>query len=524
MAFKVTYSVSAEHLDTLDREFEAALSRVRGRLGQVFPALLGYQVLAGGAVMENRNPADTRMLLGRHHQTPVERVDDLLSLAHDRQPDWWRLPGEERCRLLRRVADRFRERQFDLAAAMTLEVGKTRLESLGEVQECVDMIHYYLDQYEQNQGYVRKMAALSPGEETVSLLKPYGVFAVIEPFNFPLALAVGALTAALVGGNTAVFKPASATPWSAWNLLECFRDGGVPEGVVQMALGGGADLGRALVDHPLTAGVAFTGSYETGMALVRGFGVGGRWVRPCIVEMGGKNPGIVGQSADIATAVTATWKSAFGLSGQKCSALSRILVHGAVADEFLARLEAAARGLVVGDPARRETFVGPVIDAQAVARYFQAVELARAHGGRILLGGDDIRLKRPDLAHGHFVAPTIVQAPPGHPLTRQELFLPFLNFDTFRTIEEALALANDVAFGLTAGIFSRDEEEIRYFLDHIEAGCTYVNRPTGITTGAWPGVNPFGGWKGSGGSGKGFLGPYYVAQFMREQSQTRHPA
>jgi 1-pyrroline-5-carboxylate dehydrogenase len=228
MAIKVTYSVTAGHLDALDREFEAALSRVRGRLGQVFPALLGYQVLAGGAVMENRNPADTRMLLGRHHQTPVERVDDLLSLAHDRQPDWWRLPGEERCRLLRRVADRFRERQFDLAAAMTLEVGKTRLESLGEVQECVDMIHYYVDQYEQNQGYVRKMAALSPGEETVSLLKPYGVFAVIEPFNFPLALAVGALTAALVGGNTAVFKPASATPWSAWNLLECFRDGGVP--------------------------------------------------------------------------------------------------------------------------------------------------------------------------------------------------------------------------------------------------------------------------------------------------------
>ncbi|MFZ7127466.1 MAG: aldehyde dehydrogenase family protein, partial [Desulfobacterales bacterium] len=452
------------------------------------------------------------------------RIDDMMRLAGDAQEEWRRTPGSERCRLLRRVADRFRDRQFDLAAVMTLEVGKNRLESLGEVQECVDMIRYYVDQFEQNDGYVRQMASLSPDENAVSILKPYGVFVVIEPFNFPLALAVGALTAALVTGNAAVFKLSSATPWSAQNLLECFRDGGIPEGVVQMAQGGGADVGEALVNHPLTAGIVFTGSYDTGTALMRNFGVGGPWARPCITEMGGKNPGIVGRSADIEKAVTASWKSGFGLSGQKCSAMSRLLVHEDIADDFLAGLTEAVGGLAVGDPVSKDTFIGPVIDARALERYFTAVEEAKSGGGRILLGGGDIRNRRPDLAHGYFVEPTIVQVPQDHALTRRELFLPFLNFYTFRSIEQAVDMANDVPYGLTAGIFSRDEEEIRYFLDGIEAGCIYVNRPTGITTGAWPGVNPFCGWKGSGGSGKGFLGPYYVAQFMREQSQTRHPA
>jgi len=523
MAFKVTYSLTGAHMEELDREFDGAVEGLRGRLGQTFPALLGYREIEGGGVLENRNPADTRMVLSLHHQTPAARVEAIMQLAHERQRDWRRRPGEERGRLLLQVAERFRERQFELAAAMTLEVGKNRLEALGEVQECVDLIHYYVDQYAQNRGYAQKMGALTPGEQTLSILKPYGVFVVIEPFNFPLALAVGALAAALVTGNTAVFKLASATPWSAQNLLECFRDGGIPEGVVQMVQGGGAEVGQALVRHPRAAGIVFTGSYQTGMALLREFAVGGRWARPCLVEMGGKNPGIVGASADVGKAVTATWKSAFGLSGQKCSALSRVLVQAAIADEFRGRLEEAVDGLALGDPVRRATFMGPVIDARAVERYFQAVAQARTRGGRILSGGGDIRRERPELAHGHFVAPVIAQLPHDHPLTGQELFLPFLQVTTFDTIAEALAMANDVPYGLTAGIFSRDEDEIAYFLDHIEAGCTYVNRPTGITTGAWPGVNPFCGWKGSGGSGKGFLGPYYVAQFMREQSQTRHP-
>ncbi|MFZ0727036.1 MAG: aldehyde dehydrogenase family protein [Desulfobacterales bacterium] len=523
MAFKITYSVIQENMAQIDDAFDLAVEGARGQLGETYPALLGYAKIAGAGLIENRNPADTRVVLSRHHRTPVERIDEMMALANRRQKEWRHTPYPERCRLLRRVADQFRDRQYDLAAVMTLEVGKNRLESLGEVQECVDMIHYYVDQFEQNDGFARQMASLAPEEKTLSILKPYGVFIVIEPFNFPLALAVGALTAALVSGNTAIFKLSSTTPWSAENLLTCFRDGGIPEGVVQIAQGGGADVGEALVTHPLTSGIAFTGSYETGTALMRSFGVGGAWVRPCITEMGGKNPGIVGASANIEKAVTAAWKSGFGLSGQKCSEMSRLLVHESIADDFCARLIKSVNSLVVGDPVQKETFIGPVIDARAVERFFEAVRQVKSGGGRILAGGGDIRERRPELAHGYFVEPTIVEVPRDHPLTRQELFLPLLNLYTFSTIEQALDMANDVPYGLTAGIFSTDEQEIGYFLEHIEAGCTYVNRPTGITTGAWPGVNPFCGWKGSGGSGKGFLGPYYVAQFMREQSQTRHP-
>ncbi len=522
MAFKITYSMTPENMAAMDRQFEAAVEDVRGRFGQRYPALVGYRKIEGEGFLENRSPSDTRVKLSLHDKTPMGKIDAVMKMAGQCQRAWGKRPYTERAALLRQVAEQFHRRQFELAAIMAFEVGKNRMESLGEVQECVDMIHYYVDQFEQNQGYVRKMGSLSPGEEAWSILKPYGIFVVIEPFNFPLSLAVGALTAALVSGNTAVFKLASATPWSAQNLLECFRDGGIPEGVIQMVQGEGSAAGDALVNHPLTKGIAFTGSHEVGTGLMRRFGTGGCWVRPCITEMGGKNPGIVGRSADIEKAVAATWKSGFGLSGQKCSELSRIIVQRDLADVFKAQLIAAVEKLVIGDPVDKATFIGPVIDQAAVDRYFSAVGRARRDGGRILLGGSDIRERREDLRHGHFVEPVIAELPHDHPLTQEELFLPFLNFYTFDTIEQALEMANDVAYGLTAGIFSKDEAEIEFFLDHVEAGCVYVNRPTGITTGAWPGVNPFCGWKGSGGSGKGFLGPYYVAQFMREQSQTRH--
>jgi 1-pyrroline-5-carboxylate dehydrogenase len=375
---------------------------------------------------------------------------------------------------------------------------------------------------EKAEGFVQKMGALSPGEDATSILKPYGVFAAIEPFNFPMALAAGAIAAAMVAGNTVVMKIASTTPWTAQNLYESFRDAGLPEGVLQLIQGSGSKIGKALSEHKLTKGIVFTGSYDVGMGLIRNFGVGGRYVKPCIVEMGGKNPGIVCKSADIDKAVTATWKSGFGMTGQKCSELSRIYVHKDIADEFRTKLVDAVNNLVIGDPTKKETFIGPVIDERAYKKYEVAMEKATMNGGKILCGGHTLRSK-PEFAHGYFVEPTIIEANHDHPLTKEELFLPVLMFYTFDTIEEVIEKANDVDYGLTAGIFSRDEQEIQYFLDNIEAGVTYCNRPTGITTGAWPGVNPFCGWKGSGGSGKGFCGPYYVSQFMREQSQTKHP-
>ncbi|MFN8370048.1 MAG: aldehyde dehydrogenase family protein [Bacteriovoracaceae bacterium] len=258
------------------------------------------------------------------------------------------------------------------------------------------------------------------------------------------------------------------------------------------------------------------------MKLIREFGTGGKWVKPCFTEMGGKNPGIVCKNTDIDKAVVAVYKSAFGLSGQKCSELSRIYVQQDIKKEFTEKLIDTVKKLVIGDPTKKEVFVGPVVDGRALKKYQWAVGEAPKNGGKILCGGEDLQA-RSEFKHGYFVSPTIVEVPQTHTLTKEELFLPFLNLYSFNTLEEAVKLANDCDYGLTAGIFSNDEKELDYFFDNIESGVTYANRPTGITTGAWPGVNSFCGWKGSGGSGKGFCGPYYVSQFGREQSQTRHP-
>ena len=522
MSFKITYSVTAENMQEIDKNFDAAVLAIKKNGVVTFPTYLGKNEMEGNGFIENYNPSNIKEIISRHAKTPLTHVDHIMNLATDTQKTWAKTPWQERVRLVKAAAENIRQRRFEFSAVMSLEVGKNRLEALGEVEEAGDLLDYYASQMEKAEGFVFPMGALSPGEKAISIFKPYGVFAVIQPFNFPMALAAGAIAAAIVSGNTAVFKTASVTPWTGQNLFEAFRDAGLPEGVVQFVQGAGKELGSALTSHPLTKGVAFTGSYEVGMDLIRNFGVGGKWVKPCFTEMGGKNPGIVCKSADIDKAVVATWKSAFGLSGQKCSELSRIFVHADVADEFRSKLISAVSQMVIGDPTKKEVFIGPVIDERAVQKFKWACDEASKNGGKILVGGMDTLNLRSDLKNGYFVVPTIAEVPHEHILSKTELFLPFLTFYTFTDIKEVITRANDIDYGLTAGIFSKDEAELDYFFDNIEAGVTYANRPTGITTGAWPGVNSFCGWKGSGGSGKGFCGPYYVSQFVKEQSQTRH--
>lgn len=523
MSFKITYSVTEESMHEIDKNFDEHVKKIKALGQKIFPACLGSREIESEGFIDNLNPSHTKEILSKHGKLPLKRLDDVMNLANNTQKVWALTPWQERVRLVKIAANKIRERRFEFSAIMSMEVGKNRMEALGEVEESADLLDYYASQMEKGDGFIQKMGSLSPGENAISVLKPYGVFAIIEPFNFPMALTAGAIAGAIVAGNTAVFKTASSTPWSAQNLFEVFRDAGLPDGVVQLVQGAGRELGKILASHPLTKGIAFTGSYEVGMDLIRTFGVGGKWVRPCLVEMGGKNPGIICKSADIDKAVIATWKSGFGLSGQKCSELSRVFVQEDIASEFKEKLVAAVSKMVIGDPTKKEVFLGPVIDDRAVERYSWACSEATKNGGKILIGGDDIRKKREDLSLGYFVAPTIVEVPHEHILTKTELFLPFLNFYTFKDLKEVINRANDIDYGLTAGIFSKDESELKYFFDNIEAGVLYANRSTGITTGAWPGVNSFCGWKGSGGSGKGFCGPYYVSQFMREQSQTRHP-
>jgi acyl-CoA reductase-like NAD-dependent aldehyde dehydrogenase len=339
---------------------------------------------------------------------------------------------------------------------------------------------------------------------------------VIVPFNFPLALAGGPVAAALVTANTVVLKGASDTPWAGRMLADCIRDAGFPPGVFNYLSGRGSVVGEALVSDPRLAGLTFTGSHEVGMGLVRRL-AGGRWPRPCIAEMGGKNACIVTARADLERAATGIVRSAYGLTGQKCSALSRLYVEEPVADALLGPLCERVLAISTGDPVRRESWMGPLINEIAASSYERCCERLSRDGGRILEGGR--RLVEGDLGHGHFVAPTLAEAPPDHPLFREELFQPILMASRVKDLREAVALANAVPLGLTAGCYG-GAEDVRYVLDHVEAGVTYVNRPQGATTGAWPFYQPFGGWKGSGSTGKAVGSFHYLPLYLREQSQT----
>jgi len=301
-------------------------------------------------------------------------------------------------------------------------------------------------------------------------------------------------------------------------LAEIFHAAGVPAEALTCLPGSGRVIGDGLVEHPDVAGVTFTGSYDVGFKrLYQRFA--GEFPKPAIVEMGGKNPALVMPSADIAQAVQGIYRSAFGMNGHKCSACSRVYVHRAVAAELLAGLVKAADAVDPGDPLQKGTFVGPVATKQSYDDYQRYVALGRQAGEVVKAGGgvltDGAR------AHGYFVRPTVLAGlPSDHQLLREELFVPIVAVQLVESLDQALAQANDTKFGLTAGFFSREQKEIDTFFERIEAGVVYVNRAAGATTGAWPGVQPFGGWKGSGSTGKNIGGLYTVPCYLREQSRT----
>jgi 1-pyrroline-5-carboxylate dehydrogenase len=269
------------------------------------------------------------------------------------------------------------------------------------------------------------------------------------------------------------------------------------------------------VNHPDVNGITFTGSYEVGMGIYKGFAKD--FPKPVICEMGGKNPAIVSASADLDKASDGVMRSAFGFGGQKCSANSRVYVHRSVYDDFVAKLKEKTEQIKIGDPLQKENWLGPLIDEGAVATFEEAAEEAKKNG-TVITGGE--RLTEGDLAKGTFVQPTVVEVPADSWIWRKELFVPLVAVTAYDDLDEAIRLANDTEYGLTAGFYSEDRAEIDTWLSSIEAGVVYVNRRAGATTGAWPGVQPFGGWKGSGTSGKAGGGPYYVQQYLREQSRT----
>jgi 1-pyrroline-5-carboxylate dehydrogenase len=485
---------------------------VRGAQGgEPLPHLIGGEAVAAGEVFERRDPCRTDAVASRAHHADAATVARAVEAARGAAAEWRRTPYQERCEHMRAVAAGISERHLELAALASMEAGKTRAESIAEVQEAVDLITTYADLMEAEGGYTRPMASFVDTERNTDVLRPYGVFAVISPFNFPAALAVNMAGAALIAGNTVVLKPSEEVPWTGAILGEIGVAAGLPPGVLNV-IQGGPETGAALVEAQID-GVAFTGSAEVGRAIARKL-QDGPFARPALTEMGGKNPAIVTAKADLDKAAEGVARAGFGLSGQKCSACSRAIVAAEVEDEFLERIAAFTSTLAVGDVADDSTFVGPVVNERAVARFAAAVDAAR-EVGRVVAGGG-----RPDLP-GHFVEPTVVAGlPHAHALTRDELFLPFVTVTPVADLDEAMAEANAIPYGLTAGIFTEDAAEKERFLDTIEAGVVYVNRRAGATTGAWPGTQTFCGWKSSGSTGKGGLGPYYLPQFMREQSRT----
>lgn len=519
MAFRLTYSTMFDPPSELNERFEAALGKIRGEFGKTYGHFIDGDDVTSAAPVDDVSPVNTDWLLGRFPEATKEHVDLAVRAATKAFRDWRAMPVTERNRILRRVAELIEERVYDISAAVALEVGKNRMEALGEVQETADFFTCYCDDFERQEAYDHAL----PDEplkdfksHNRSIMKPYGPWAVIGPFNFPVALAGGPTAAALVTGNTVVLKAAPDTPWSVRLLAECLRDAGIPRGVFNYLADPTDSAGPFLVDHPGIAGITFTGSHEVGMQILRKASAGSS-PRPCIAEMGGKNATIVTANADLDRAALGVMRSAFGLSGQKCSALSRLYVEESVADALISKLKDLVGKIKVGDPTEIENYIGPVANREAYENYATYIADLKKNGADIISGGEV--LKDGQKEKGYFCAPTVAEAPLDHRLWKHEMFLPIVMLAKVPDKETAMKLTNDSPLGLTAGFYG-NEEETDWFFDNVEAGVTYANRPQGATTGAWPGYQPFGGWKGSGSTGKGIGSFYYLAQYMREQSQT----
>lgn len=514
---RVTYSNTGEDFSGVHALLDEIIPEAEARLlGKVRPALIGGRDRSEGAMVQAVSPIDRDIILGEFPQSSQRHVDDAVNAARAAHPLWREIGWERRVEHLRTAADIVVERKWDLSVACLLEVGKSRLEAVGEVEEAIDLIRHYCDEMERTDGFRQEMGGATSSEHCSVVLRPYGVFCVIAPFNFPVALSIGMISAALIAGNTVVFKPSEAAGLTGRLITEALVASGLPEGVLNLVQGGD-ETGKALVSDPRIDGFAFTGSNPVGMSILR-HAAGSQAMRPVLAEMGGKNPAFVTRNADLSIAASGVARSAFGLSGQKCSALSKAYVEQEIMDEFLGALLETAGKLVVGDPRKRDVFMGPVIDKAAFERFSNA-STAASKDGSILMGGHE--LSGGIFDHGPYVEPTIVTGLKNHhPINRDELFIPFMSILPFEDLDDAIADANCGAFGLTAGVYTKDEAELDRFLGTIEAGVLYANRAAGATTGAWPGFQSFCGWKGSGLTGKGGLGSWYLPQFMREQSRT----
>ena len=518
--FKLTYATMFNPPEELHKGFDKAVANLKANLGKEYGMIINGKDVFADDKFDDRSPVNTEWVLARMQKGNASHAQMAIAAARKAFPAWSHTPWQTRVKLVRQASAMIEKRIFELGAAMALEVGKNRMESLGDVQETADLMYYSAQMMEENNGFIKPMGKdpLAGYDATnVSVLRPYGVWLVVSPFNFPFALSGGPTGAALVAGNTVVLKPATDTAWIVRLYAECLRDAGIPDGVFNFVTGPGSTLGQALVDSPELDGVTFTGSFDVGMKMYRDFG-NRNYVRPMVLELGGKNPAIVSRNANLEDAATGIARSAFGLQGQKCSAASRVIVEEPVYDELVAILKDKTNKHVIGDPTERNTYLGPVVNQSSYKDFKDFTEEIQGAGGTFLTGG---HVKTGGMFNkGYYCEPTLVtDLPFEHRLWQHEMFLPITTIGKVNDLHEAMKIANNVNYGLTAGFYG-SLKEADWFFDNIQAGTTYANRPQGATTGAWPGFQPFGGWKGSGSSGKNGGGYYYVQLYMHEQIRT----
>jgi 1-pyrroline-5-carboxylate dehydrogenase len=504
--------------ETFHQRYEEAIENIKPEFGRRYTMIIGGKNIKSSETFVHISPIDTRIVLAYFQCGTAKHTENAIKVAKKAFESWGKTDYNKRIKICRNAVDIMIRRKFELAAWLSYENGKNRYEAIGDVDEAIDFIRYYSEVMEKNNGFIVETKSAYPNEKSKSVMKPYGVWGIISPFNFPAAILVGMSIGALITGNTIVLKPASDAPIIGYKFVEIMKEAGLPDGVLNFITGSGSKVGKAIVDSKDVAGIAFTGSREVGYRITKEFSKVKRHI--VIAELGGKNPVIVTENADLDKAIEGILKAAFSYSGQKCSACSRVYVQKRIKDKFVERLVEKTKNLPIGNPLESNTFMGPLINSNAYKNYQKYIKLA-FRDGMVLAGGGFIK-KDDNFKYGYYVEPTIVDGlPKNHRLFREELFMPILCITDYDDFDKAIELCNHSDYGLTAGIYSNKKEEIDKFLDNIESGVIYVNRNiSATTTGAMVGCQSFGGWKDSGTTGKGTGGPYYLTQFMGEQSQT----
>ncbi len=497
---------------------EEALTAVKGELGREYDLVLGGRRVRTTGKIASVNPARPAQVVGVHQHAEAEHAEPALQAALAAFPTWSRIPVEERVELLLRVARLIRERKYMLCAWLIFEVGKNWAEADADVGECIDFLEFYAREA------LRLAQATTPiqlpGERNLLRYVPLGAGAVIPPWNFPFAIMAGMTAAAIVTGNTVVLKPSPDAPTIAAHFFLLLEAAGMPEGVVNFCPGAGPGFGSAVVAHPQTRFVAFTGSKKVGLEIHESAArtqPGQHFLKRTILEMGGKDAIVVDADCDLEAAVEGVVASAFGFNGQKCSACSRVIVDNAIYDVFVDALGERVGEIRQGDPAEN-FFAGPVINQVAYRRVLDYVEIGKAEG-RLLIGGEPVEREG-----GFYIAPTIfVDVPSSARIAQEEIFGPVLAVLRSKDLDEALTIANGTEYGLTGAIYSKSAEVLERARNEFHVGNLYLNRKC---TGAMVGAHPFGGFNMSGTDSKAG-GPDYLLLFTQAKSiaeKVAHPS